>query len=184
MPPGTFALMPAKPYMHSIKIVSIAQLLHELLRTRDTSDYADILARYPGVSHDLEPYLHWNLRSYTRTCIYRNGDFELLAVCYEPGQRTSIHDYDSQTAWVHPVLGEVLEERFVLNGTGLKPASATRLFVGGADSVNSTNAIHRFSNPSDRRAVTLNLYARPMSKWRMYDETTGTPTVSSVPSGE
>jgi hypothetical protein len=80
------------------------------------------------------------------------------------------------------VLGEVIEERFVLNGSGIKLASTARLAPGGADSMNTTNAIHRFSNPGPTRAITLNLYARPMSKWRMYDETTGGTTISSVPS--
>ena len=98
--------------MSTAVIPSIKELVKELLRQRDPSRYAAILERYAVPSKDLEPYYNWNSKHYTRTCIHRNESFELLVICYEPGQATSIHDYDSQTAWVHPVIGEVVEERY------------------------------------------------------------------------
>jgi hypothetical protein len=42
-------------------------------------------------------------------------------------------------------------------------------------------AIHRFTNRGPERAVTLNLYAKPLSRWRVYDERTG--DVSVTPAG-
>ena len=88
--------------MTSLPITTIRDLVQELLRHRDAARYAEILAQYAVPSHDLEPYFRRNTRHYTRTCIQRNDEFELLVICYEPGQRTSIHDFNSQTAWVHP----------------------------------------------------------------------------------
>lgn len=160
-------------------IHSIDELVKELLRHRDSAAYGSILARYEVPTRDLEPYFRWNARHYTRTCINRNEDFELLVVCYEPGQRTSIHDYDSQTAWIHPVLGEVVEERFeAFPAGGLRLLEEKHLHPGTDDSLTNGSSIHRFINPGPGRAVTLNLYARPMSKWRVYDERTGSPSVS------
>lgn len=163
--------MPASP------IRSIHELVQELLRHRDPQAYGSILARYEVPTHDLEPYFRWNSKHYTRTCINRNGDFELLVVCYEPGQRTSIHDYDSQTAWIHPVMGEVVEERYVVSPIGgVSLAAEKHLRPGTDDVITNGTSIHRFINPGTERAVTLNLYARPMSKWRVYDERTGDST--------
>lgn len=155
-------------------IPTIRELIRELLRHRDPGLYAAILARYAGPSRDIEPYYNWNPKHYTRTCIHRNPDFELLVICFEPGQATSIHDYDSQTAWVHPVQGEVVEERFAkAPGGGLHLATESRLSPGTDDVLRNGSAIHRFSNPGPGRAVTLNLYAKPMRKWRVYDPRTG-----------
>jgi len=165
--------------MTSPPIITIRDLVQELLRHRDPSAYAAILARYAVPGHDLEPYYRWNTRHYTRTCIHRNDAFELLVICYEPGQRTSIHDFNSQTAWVHPVLGEVVEERFALepNGT-LRTSGEVHLQAGDMDRFSNGTSIHRFTNRGPGRAVTLNLYAKPMSQWRVYDERTGTISVS------
>lgn len=160
-------------------IRSIDELLRELLRHRAPEAYGPILARYDIPTRDLEPYFRWNPRHYTRTCIHRNDDFELLVICYEPGQRTSIHDYDSQAAWIHPVLGDVVEEVYEPVSTGgLQLLSEKHLVPGADDSLSNGRAIHRFINPGPERAVTLNLYAKPMSKWRVYDERTGSTSIA------
>lgn len=165
--------------MHAVPILSIRQLVQELLRHRDTGAYTDILSRYAVPTRDLEAYFRWNSRHYTRTCISRNEDFELLLICYEPGQRTSIHDYDSQMAWIHPVMGEVYEELFTFHPVhGLELESGTLLKLGNDDALLHGSAVHRFENRGPERAVTLNLYARPVSKWRVYHEGTGHSTVS------
>ncbi|MCB9183667.1 MAG: cysteine dioxygenase family protein [Flavobacteriales bacterium] len=160
--------------MSAIPIRSIDELVQELLRHRDPAAYGQTLARYADPTPDLAPYLRWNSKHYTRTCISRNDDFELLVICYEPGQSTSIHDYDSQTAWIHPIVGELVEERYALTGTGgVKLTEERHLRPGIDDVLTNGMAIHRFINAGAGRAVTLNLYARPMSKWRVYDERTG-----------
>jgi len=165
--------------MLSRPIESIGELLRELLRHRDPAAYPSILARYQVPSNDLEPYFRWNSKHYTRTCIHRSEEFELLVICYEPGQRTSIHDYDSQTAWIHPLMGEVIEEVYQpIPQGGLSLLSEKHLLPGSDDVLTNGRAIHRFINPGPGRAVTLNLYAKPMSKWRVYDERTGSPSIS------
>ena len=160
-------------------ITTIRDLVRELPRHRKPEDYAAILERYTVPTHDLEPYFRWNSRHYTRTCIHRNDEFELLLICYEPGQLTSVHDYDRQTAWIHPVTGEVVAERFVLEpGKGLKRVAELHLHPGQVDRIANGTAIHRFTNYGPVRAATLNLYAKPMSKWRVFDEGTGGYKVS------
>ena len=43
-------------------IVTIRELVQELLRHRDSAAYAAILSRYAVPSNDLEPYFRWNTR--------------------------------------------------------------------------------------------------------------------------
>lgn len=172
--PGTSVLQqPEAP------IGSIQQLVAELQRQRDPSAYGPVLLRYAVPGSDLEPYFRWNKRHYTRNCVVRNEAFELLLVCYEAGHRTSIHDYDSAIAWIHPVIGEVVEERFVQlgNAGALQLVQESRLRPGMLGALTRESSIHRFSNPGPERAVTLNLYAPPMRKWRVYDQRTGSTSV-------
>lgn len=160
---------------------TIHALVSALLRQQDPAGYGDILARYAVPGRDLEAYFRWNDRHYTRTCVIRNSAFELLVVCYGPGQRTSIHDYDSDMAWVHPVMGEVLEERFrsCPDGT-LQLLQETRLRPGMLGTLTRTSSIHRFSNPGSGRVVTLNLYAPAMRKWRVYEPRTGASSLEKA----
>lgn len=156
-------------------IRSLDELVKELLRQRDPSAFQGILERFSVPLRELEPFFRWNTRHYTRTCVHCNDAFELMAICYEPGQRTSVHDYDSQTAWIHAILGTVVEERFELLTDGsLRCTTELHLYPGQVDRLTNGTAIHRFTNPGPDRAVTLNLYASPMRKWRVYDERTGT----------
>jgi cysteine dioxygenase len=155
-------------------IKTIQELVRELLREPLPKHYGRILSRYKASSEDLAPYFRWRPRHYTRTCIHRNEGFELLLICYEPLQYTSIHDYDSGMAWVLPVMGEVIEERFIeVPGEGLRRLDAIHRKPGIMTRIIDDPSIRRFSNPGPGRAATLNLYARPMSRWRIYDELTG-----------
>lgn len=155
-------------------LVSIGELVRELLREPDPLRYGVVLDRYTFPSHDLSPYLRWNQRHYTRTCVVRNDRFELLVICFESGQRTSVHDYDSEMAWIHPLMGEVVQEHFTKGAAGdLVNDRNERLVTGDLCSLTRDNSIHRFTNPGPGRAITLNLYVPPMNQWRVYDERTG-----------
>ena len=97
------------------KIRTIQELVTALEAGPGLEGYSGILKCVDIPGHDLQKYCQWNEKRYTRTCIARTDDFELMLICYEPGQRTSIHDYDTEEAWVHPVEGTIAEERFTLN---------------------------------------------------------------------
>ena len=162
-------------------IASIGELVRELLREPDPQRVGSILSRYTIPSQDLLPYLRWNQRHYTRTCVLRNHRFELLVICFEPGQCTSIHDYDSAMAWIHPVMGEVIEERFRMTANdGPVVESASRLSTGRMGTLTKEDSIHRFIAPGPGRTITLNLYAPAMSQWRVYDEGTGATHVATA----
>ncbi|MBK7241796.1 MAG: hypothetical protein IPI00_16910 [Flavobacteriales bacterium] len=120
-----------------------------------------------------EPYYRWNSKHYTRSCIHRNAMFEFLVICYEPGQSTSIHDYDSQTAWIHAVKGEVVEERIIYHRTRTPKELGIDLRQGKPDVLREGSPFIGSSIKDPERAITLNLYAKPLSKWRVYDPGTG-----------
>lgn len=167
--------MPVEPMSSvSTPLTTIGELVRELLREPSAELFGDIMARYATASLDLMPYLKWDPSNYTRNCVVRNARFELLVICFEPGQRTSIHDYDSETAWIRVLGGELVAERFELLEDGaLRLRKASRLHTGELMELSRSNSIHRFQNQGATRAFTLNLYAPPMSKWRVFDERTG-----------
>ena len=79
------------------------QTLDELvtdLSEGERTDFNNII-RSVNFSHDtFENFCSWSQESYTRNCIVENEKFELILLCWEPGQKTPIHDHGGEECWV------------------------------------------------------------------------------------
>ncbi len=157
------------PAMPTIRTLN--ELVQALRSGPGEEGYLNILRRVDIPCEEFANLCRWNEKHYTRTCLARTEDFELLLICYEPGQRTSIHDYDTEEAWVHPVEGSIIEERFTLNEKGeLVLMQSSTLEKGSFSHLAHGHSIHRYTNASGDRVATLNLYAKPLLKWKVYEE--------------
>ena len=48
----------------------------------------------------LSPYLHFRPDRYTRNLIYQDRLFEVMVICWEPGQKTPVHSHNGQLGWM------------------------------------------------------------------------------------
>ncbi|MCB0795423.1 MAG: cysteine dioxygenase family protein [Flavobacteriales bacterium] len=161
-------------------IHTMDQLVAHLCRA-DQDRLGLVLTEMQLPSEALLRRAQWNSRRYTRTCLHRTESFELLLICYEEGQATSIHDYYGEKAWIRPLIGRLLEERFEKGSDpGLELVRSSILLPGMTSHVGSENSIHRFSNAERGRTVSLNLYARPLRRWRVYDQGGGSGSLLPV----
>jgi len=55
----------------------------------------------------LSPYVHFRPDMYTRNLVYRDDTLELMAVCWQPGQKTVIHTHNGQLGWMSVEQGAV-----------------------------------------------------------------------------
>lgn len=170
-----------EPGLMSETIDSLAELVRVLDRELHPAGFTDALLRASISPEELASFSQWNSRHYSRQCIHRTREYELMLICYEQGQSTSIHDYDSQMAWIKPVQGSVLEERFKANADGkLKLHGEKTLEIGNLSYMAAKTCIHRHSNAGKGRSITLNLYSKPIRRWRVYDERTGLASMSGT----
>jgi cysteine dioxygenase len=129
---------------------------------------------------DFEKYFTWNRDRYTRNSLVKTDDFELLLVCWEKGQGSVVHDYDSHMAWVRTIHGELKEERFMMFDGKLERVSSVHLGKEDFSYLAEPIAIHRYSNKADERTVSLHLYVGPIEEWTEYDLETGEKTHKKV----
>jgi cysteine dioxygenase len=125
----------------------------------------------------LQRYLHFAPARYTRNLIYRDELFELIALCWDAGSASPIHNHSNQLCWLAVHTGALRLENFdSLDGAG--PGSPIRLVpsggierapVGSIDLQQGDAAIHRVSNPFAERAVSLHVYSRPYDSCIAYD---------------
>ena len=78
----------------------------------DTEEILSLLAKMPVEEGSLAPYLSWDRQHYTRNLIDKTELYELVAVCWEVGQSSSVHNHRDQNCWMAAPVGRLVVENF------------------------------------------------------------------------
>jgi cysteine dioxygenase len=136
----------------------------------------------PADPETLQPYLHYSPEKYTRNLICRTPLFELIAICWEVGQVSAIHNHRGQRCWMAIAIGKVQVQNFRLTSQDparhtctLEPTDRYIIDVGHPAEVDPGEPIHLVANPATfgGRAATLHIYSRPFDTCEVYDLKTG-----------
>ena len=126
----------------------------------------------------LAPYLYFSREHYTRNLIHKTSLFELIAICWESGQRSPIHNHCDQNCWMATPYGKVQVQNFRLvhrDATAmtceLEPSTHFVIEPDSPQEVDPTEPIHLVANTASfaSRAVTLHIYSRPYDTCEVYD---------------
>ena len=170
------------------KHISIRDFVSELRKfpERAFDHTADILAflERTAVSPDsLTPYLTWDRQHYTRNLIDKTPLYELIAICWEVGQASSVHNHRDQNCWMSVPIGRLLVENFHLVSQDLdhgrcqlSPTESVEMNPTHPCAVDPLDPVHRVLNPHHftERAVSLHIYSRPFDSCVVYSPEQGT----------
>jgi cysteine dioxygenase len=126
----------------------------------------------------LSAYTYFSAEHYTRNLIHKTPLFELIAICWDKGQKSPIHNHRDQKCWMTMAYGKVLVHNFRLiqkepsrNFCDLKSSIQFELSPGNPGEVDPEEPIHQVLNlPAyDCRAVSLHIYSRPYDTCEVYD---------------
>ena len=123
--------------------------------------------------HEWEKYFTFRKERPARVCLSTTEDYQLFLSCWEKGQEGSIHDIDSEEAWIHPICGKLKEERYKLSNNKLEQVSSVLLTPQSYSYMQKSKTIYKYINAYENRSVSLHLYSRPVKRWREYDKNTG-----------
>jgi cysteine dioxygenase len=153
------------------QINSLKDLLSELDNCSD-EDYVSLGRNLNIPSKDLLPFAFWSGLSYTRNCIERTDEYELLLLCWEEGQSTAIHSHNEQECWVYTIEGSFEEERYTMDEERVVPLLTRHVVqtTGKRSYMNDEMGYHSLKNISDGRAMSLHLYVKPIDQCLVYDE--------------
>jgi cysteine dioxygenase len=149
----------------------------------ETDKVREVLASLPVDEASLAPYLTWNRQHYTRNLIDRSELYELLAICWEVGQASSVHNHRDQNCWMAAPVGRVLVENFRVEFQDLEAgkcrlsaSNTVELTAENPCAVDPKEPVHRVVNPreANQRAVTLHVYSRPFDSCVVYSPEQGT----------
>lgn len=183
-----YTLSPVSSSVISVKTLPINKLVEGLRALPEsaflrTEPLREFLERNPVDADSLAPYLTWDRQHYTRNLIDRTPLYELMAICWEVGQASSVHNHRDQNCWMAVPLGRLHVENFhlirqdIAGGTcRLEPLNTVEMNLSHPCAVDPADPVHRVVNPREfnRRAVSLHVYSRPFDTCMVYSPEQGT----------
>jgi cysteine dioxygenase len=148
-----------------------------------TDEILKFLANMPVAPDSLGPYLTWDRQHYTRNLIDKTPIYELIAICWEIGQVSSVHNHRDQNCWMAVPIGRLLVENYRVISQDLEkgvcqlvPAETVEMNPTHPCAVDPLEPVHRVYNPREfqQRAVSLHVYSRPFDSCIVYSPEQGT----------
>lgn len=170
------------------KTVSIDQLVQALRKLperafNEIETVRHLLQEQPVAAESLAPYLTWDRQHYTRNLIDRPTLYELMAICWEVGQCSSVHNHRGQNCWMAVPIGRLQVENFHLvhedvaaGRCKLEAKNVVEMNIVEPCAVDPADPVHRVLNPREfnNRAVSLHVYSRPFDTCVVYSPEQGT----------
>jgi cysteine dioxygenase len=168
-----------------MKKVNIEQLISGLRQIPDREFICETvyayLAENPVESDSFQKYLFWNSGFYTRNLVYKDDRFEMMTVCWEPGQISRIHNHCDQRCWMTVPIGRLKGQNFAVESmnesTGyckLRETDSFELSDCLAAKVELEEPIHQILNNFEERAVSIHIYSKPFDHCLAYCRETDT----------
>jgi len=116
-------------------------------------------------------YCSWSDNSYTRNCIVEDEKSELILLFWGTRQITPIHNHGGEECWVRIIEGEFKETIYTEDKDG--KLNLIRSMTSKSDDVSymiDFMGFHRLENLSDKRSMSLHLYAKPIRSCKVFNE--------------
>jgi cysteine dioxygenase len=141
------------------------------------------LSETPVDVDSISPYFFWSGQCYTRNLIHKNKRFELMAICWEPGQVSRIHNHSEQNCWMTVPVGRLKGQNFAV--TEMDELRGRCVLVETNDfelsdcltaKVELEEPIHQILNLDEynERAVSVHIYSKPFDRCLSYCRDTDT----------
>jgi cysteine dioxygenase len=167
--------------------VTIEKLINGLREIPEEEFSCENVYRYLGENpveiDTISPFFFWSEKFYTRNLIYKDERFELMAICWEKGQVSRVHNHADQKCWMMAVEGKLRGQNFSVvemdENRGYCKLCETDSFDLSdclAAKVELEEPIHQILNLPEfnERAVSLHIYSKPFETCLSYCRDTDT----------
>jgi cysteine dioxygenase len=170
-----------------MQTVSINELVDGLRQIPDErfvcEPVYDYLNENPIDADSIHKYMFWSPNFYTRNLIYKDDRFEMMAICWESGQVSRIHNHCDQRCWMTVPIGRLKGQNFAIEKIDeskgyckLPETDAFEMAECLAAKVELEEPIHQILNlpEYEDRAVSIHIYSKPYDHCLSYCRDTDT----------
>ncbi|MGI8543798.1 MAG: cysteine dioxygenase [Aridibacter sp.] len=167
--------------------VSIQNLIKGLCEIPDEEFHCDPVYQFltdnPVEIDSIERYFNWSDKFYTRNLVYKDERFELMAICWQKGQVSKIHNHADQMCWMTVPVGKLRGQNFkaleineYTNYCKLEETDKFDLAECLAAKVELEEPIHQILNLPEfnEPAVSIHIYSKPFETCLAYCKETDT----------
>jgi len=139
----------------------------------------ELLGEYARAHDDWRAFALTSPEHYTRNLVARQDAFELMILCWGPGQESPIHNHEGQDCWMAVLDGSLEEVRYPMpagDAPGpLSPAGAQTFARGQVAFIRDEMGLHLVRPPasSGGGGVSMHLYSAPFAACNCYCPDTG-----------
>jgi cysteine dioxygenase len=143
---------------------------------------AELLGEYARTHDDWREFALFSDQHYTRNLVTREPRFELMVLCWGPGQESPIHNHEGQDCWMAVLEGDIEEVRYPMPDAGargrLQSKGVLEFSVGQVAFIRDEMGLHlvRPAAAKSVSGVTLHLYSLPYDDCSCYCPETGQVT--------
>ncbi len=143
----------------------------------------DFLSEHPVEVDSIQKYIHWSPAFYTRNLIYKDARFEMMAICWDKGQVSRVHNHSEQRCWMTVPIGRLRGQNFAVaeidESRGYCKLVETDTFDLSdclAAKVELEEPVHQILNLAEfgERAVSIHIYSKPYDRCLSYCRDTDT----------
>ncbi|NTU27272.1 cysteine dioxygenase family protein [Bacillus tequilensis] len=156
--------------------MKLYEYIHDMfsgLKNPSVKDLATALKQIPNAAKLSQPYIQEpDQYAYGRNAIYRNNELEVIVIHIPPNKETAVHDHGQSIGCVMVLEGKLLNS--IYHSTGDHAELSNSSFVHEGECLISTKGlIHKMSNPSSERMVSLHVYSPPLEDMTVFEEQRG-----------
>jgi len=143
----------------------------------------EFLSAHPVDVDSISRFFFWSDDCYTRNLIFKDDRFEMMAICWEKGQMSRVHDHADQKCWMTVPVGKLRGQNFAIaemdKSTNFCRLVETDMFDLSdclTAKVELEEPVHQILNLSEfnERAVSLHVYSKPFDRCLSYCRDTNT----------
>jgi cysteine dioxygenase len=162
--------------------ISLDDFVFEMMRipTKDLRlpQLEDLVTRLDVRDELISEHVHFAADCYARNLLCRTPRFDMLVLCWRPGQVTTIHDHAGSlnvTRVFHGALTSRMFEKYDRPGPGRALVRLTHeeQLEDNDRSLVDFGEIHQLANTSSEDLITVHVYARPLKDITVYSLETG-----------
>lgn len=159
-------------------LAPLLQFLDNLQERASLEALEDVVASLEVDGAELQEYMRFSDRGYTRNLVRAGPWYHLLVLCWKNGQRSPIHDHAGSSCCVRVLRGVLTETRFEFAANGHVKAVGSHDLAAGAVCGSQDADMHQVSNlqPAPADLVTLHIYSPPlltMGTYSLFDTLRG-----------
>ncbi|WP_434517510.1 cysteine dioxygenase [Bacillus subtilis] len=140
------------------------------LKNPSVKDLAKSLKQIPNAAKLSQPYIKEpDQYAYGRNAIYRNNELEIIVINIPPNKETTVHDHGQSIGCAMVLEGKLLNS--IYRSAGEHAELSNSYFVHEGECLISTKGlIHKMSNPTSERMVSLHVYSPPLEDMTVFEE--------------